>query len=173
MWRGHGSGGGGEGKGRGKGAGSGSGGEKGDGGRGGEGGGEGGGDGKVLISGRVSLWGDGDKGTTLGVKPMISRLLSMPRVSSSPDGYSIIPVHVWSHSYADVLTIATALEASGGVDVVLPSELISRLEENVWKATRCTCDTPAAGCHTPGCLEGHRGAAAPGALVDTYIHWGR
>ena len=120
------------------------------------------------------MWGDGDKGTTLGVKPMISRLLSMPRVSSSPDGYSIIPVHVWSHSYADVLSIATALEASGGVDVVLPSELISRLEENVWKATpRCTCDTPAAGCHTPGCLEGHRGAAAPGALVDTYIHWGR
>ena len=85
----------------------------------------------MLISGRVNLWGDGDKGTTLGVKPMISRLLSMPRVSSSPDGYSIIPVHVWSHSYADVLSIATALEASSGVDVVLPSELISRLEENV------------------------------------------
>ena len=164
MWRGHGSGGGGEGKGRGKGAGSGSGGEKGDGGRGGEGGGEGGGDGKVRIRGRVSLWGDGDKGTTLGVKPMISRLLSMPRVSSSPDGYSIIPVHVWSHSYADVLTIATALEASGGVDVVLPSELISRLEENVWKATpRCTCDTPAAGKagrNEYTCSDGDRGFCA-------------
>ena len=57
-----------------------------------------------------------------------------------------------------------ALEASGGVDVVLPSELISRLEENVWKATpRCTRDTLAAGKagrNEYTCSDGDRGFCA-------------
>ena len=71
----------------------------------------------------------------------------MPRDTASVDGYSIVPrVHVWSHTYADVLAVAKALQADGGIDVVLPSELVSRMETNVWSpAAACTCDTPDAG----------------------------
>ena len=75
---------------------------------------------------------------------MIDKLLAMPRAQGSADGYSIVPVHAWSHDYADVVKVASALQASGGVDVVLPSELMRRVSEHVWSVS-CTCDTPGKG----------------------------
>lgn len=99
--------------------------------------------GKLLVSGRVSLWGDGKSGTMLGVQPMIDKLSSMPRTPNTAEGYSVVPVNVWSHNYSDVVAVATALEAAG-VDVVLPSELLRRVEANVWSVS-CSCDTPGAG----------------------------
>lgn len=68
----------------------------------------------------------------------------MPRDPDSADGYSIVPVHAWTHTYADIVTVASALRASGGVDIVLPSELLRRVDERVWGAS-CKCDTPGAG----------------------------
>ena len=50
--------------------------------------------------------------------------------------YSIIPVHAWSHTYDDVVAVATALQAAGGFDVVLPSELIKRVKANVPTSAR-------------------------------------
>ena len=75
---------------------------------------------------------------------MIDKLLAMPRDPNVADGYSVVPVHAWSHDYADIVQVANALRASGGVDVVLPSELLRRVKEHVWDVS-CTCDTPGRG----------------------------
>ena len=109
---------------------------------------QGGASGKAaVLSGRRSLWGN-DTDTSspmLGVDAMIELLLSLPQNASSPDGYSLIPVMAWTHSYADVVTIADALAAAGGFDVVLPSELARRINENLGDSPTCTCSTPNAG----------------------------
>ena len=94
----------------------------------------------------------------LGVQPMIDKLSSMPRTPDTAEGYSIVPVNVWSHNYSDVVAVATALEAAG-VDVVLPSELLRRVEANVWSVS-CSCDTPgagAAGHNRYSCSDGTEG----------------
>ena len=94
----------------------------------------------------------------LGVQPMIDKLSSMPRTPDMAEGYSVVPVHVWSHNYSDVVAVATALEAAG-VDVVLPSELLRRVEANVWSVS-CSCDTPgagAAGHNRYSCSDGTQG----------------
>ena len=98
----------------------------------------------LALSGRVSLWGNDTSGTMLGVTALVDRLLAMPRAPTSADGYSIVPVHAWSHSYADIVSVAQALQDSGHVDVVLPSELLRRVNEQVWRVG-CECDTPSAG----------------------------
>ena len=116
----------------------------------------------LLVSGRVSLWGEGESGTMLGVQPLIDRLLAMPRTPEVADGYSLIPVHVWSHSLEDVAAVADALQASGGVDVVLPSELLHRIGERVWAAS-CACDSPGkgtAGHNRYSCSDGAHGYCA-------------
>ena len=107
---------------------------------------------KLVVSGRYSLWGNGTSGPMLGVQPLIDALKSMPRDASSADGYSVVPVHAWSHTYADVVAVAAALASDsdgdsddGVVEVVSPSELMRRVASNgVW-AVGCTCDTPGAG----------------------------
>jgi hypothetical protein len=101
----------------------------------------------AVLSGRRSLWGNGTDTSSpmLGVDAMIELLLSMPKNSSSPGGYSLIPVMAWTHSYADVVTIADALASAGGFDVVLPSELARRVNENLGELPTCTCSTPNAG----------------------------
>ena len=118
--------------------------------------------GKLVLSGRLSLWGNASSGSMLGVQPLIDALLALPRNPSSADGYSVVPVHAWSHSYADVATVAAALEASGGVDVVAPSELLRRVGRDAW-AVGCTCDTPgkgAAGHNGYTCSDGTRAFCA-------------
>merc|ERR1711920_208205 len=82
---------------------------------------------KPIVSGRVSLWGEGDTGLTVGVNGLIKILKTLPKDTSKTDGYSLIPVHAWSHSYSDVMTVVKALKEAGGFDVVLPSELLRRL----------------------------------------------
>ena len=87
--------------------------------------------GKLVVSGRYSLWGNATKGDMVGVEGMIANLKAMPKDPTSLDGYSLIPVHAWSHSYADVVALAQGLESAGGFDIVLPSELVKRIAQNV------------------------------------------
>lgn len=110
-------------------------------------------DDKPVISGRFTLWGNGTTGEMLGVPGMIAALTAMPRTPHLPEGYSLVPVHAWSHSYDDVVEVVRALRAHGGIDVVLPSELIRRVVANVNRSSDplCTCDQPGA-----GTLEGER-----------------
>lgn len=92
--------------------------------------------GKPVISGRYSLWGNSSTGQMLGVEAMIDILKKQVRDTSSPSGYSVIPVHAWSHSYEDVVNVAAGLQVAGGVDVVLPSELLRRFKANVKPGTQ-------------------------------------
>ena len=69
----------------------------------------------------------------------------MPKDPTSADGYSVVPLHAWSHSYSDLVQAAGALRAAGGIDIVLPSELLQRVADNVLTGATCACDTPGAG----------------------------
>eukprot|EP00927_Polykrikos_kofoidii_P078695 TRINITY_DN75507_c0_g1_i1.p1 TRINITY_DN75507_c0_g1~~TRINITY_DN75507_c0_g1_i1.p1 ORF type:complete len:553 (+),score=89.31 TRINITY_DN75507_c0_g1_i1:58-1716(+) len=83
--------------------------------------------GKAIVSGRYSLWGEESSGLMLGVNALVERLKKMPKDPTSSAGYSLIPVHAWTHSYSDVVEVVNKLKAAGGFDVVLPSELVRRL----------------------------------------------
>ena len=65
---------------------------------------------------------------------MIEKLRQVAQLNdpTSLDSYSFIPVHAWSHSYADVLAVVNAL-ASDQFEIVLPSEMLRRIETLVQK----------------------------------------
>eukprot|EP00929_Paragymnodinium_shiwhaense_P080079 TRINITY_DN41747_c0_g1_i1.p1 TRINITY_DN41747_c0_g1~~TRINITY_DN41747_c0_g1_i1.p1 ORF type:complete len:583 (+),score=77.00 TRINITY_DN41747_c0_g1_i1:137-1885(+) len=101
--------------------------------------------GKPVVSGRYSLWGEAASGLMLGVDALVKALATLPKDPASVSGYSIIPVHAWSHTYADVARVAAGLKEAGGFEVVLPSELLRRVGS---LGRICHCD--------------HVGASAPG-----------
>jgi len=92
---------------------------------------------KPIIGARLSLWGEGKTGTMLGVKPMVTELSAqlltgkISRSSTSANGYSLIPVHAWSHNVTDVRAVAEALEATGFFEIVTPSTLLANVRGNV------------------------------------------
>eukprot|EP00451_Oxyrrhis_marina_P008852 CAMPEP_0204308260 /NCGR_PEP_ID=MMETSP0469-20131031/400_1 /ASSEMBLY_ACC=CAM_ASM_000384 /TAXON_ID=2969 /ORGANISM="Oxyrrhis marina" /LENGTH=541 /DNA_ID=CAMNT_0051287715 /DNA_START=20 /DNA_END=1645 /DNA_ORIENTATION=+ len=86
---------------------------------------------KPVVSGRYGLWGDGTSGRMLGVDALIATLAEQAKTPDSADGYSVVPVHAWSHSYADVVAVVEGLKKHEGVEVVKPSELIARIKANV------------------------------------------
>lgn len=94
---------------------------------------------KPVISDRYSLWGEASGGYQCGVLPLIAKLLSLPKDSSSLDGYSVISVHAWTHGYDDIMAVVDGLKSAGGFDVVLPSELVRRVSSLISNAT-CHCD---------------------------------
>mmetsp|Transcript_19783 Transcript_19783/g.41301 ORF Transcript_19783/g.41301 Transcript_19783/m.41301 type:complete len:536 (+) Transcript_19783:40-1647(+) len=81
--------------------------------------------GKPVIGGRFNLWTPG----FYDVDSLVQALKDLPNLtdSSTSDGYSVIPVHAWSHNVTDVVRAAAMLEEDGRFDVVLPSELVQRL----------------------------------------------
>eukprot|EP01044_Picomonas_judraskeda_P012838 COSAG03_NODE_1880_length_3396_cov_33.248408_5_plen_145_part_00 len=92
---------------------------------------------KPVIGGRASLWGEGTSGSMLGVTPLIKlmeRLLMEQKINTdatSADGYSLFPVHAWSHNVTDVVTVSERLEATGFFETVTPSELLQAVAQNV------------------------------------------
>ena len=61
----------------------------------------------------------------------------MPADPSSPDGYSLIPVHVWTNTVADAATVARELNAKQGrYDVVSPREFVDRIVRNLHPSVR-------------------------------------
>lgn len=84
---------------------------------------------KTVVSPRFALWDNSTdpNSTMLGVQGLIDKLKTMPKTPETVQGYSLIDVHAWSHTYDDVLAVATALKAAGGFDVVMPSELLKRV----------------------------------------------
>ena len=91
---------------------------------------------KPVIGGRVSLWGNSTSGTMLGVNSVIKRLktlLQNKEINSNIDdvnGYSLIPVNVWSHSVDDVMTVANALIQTGNFEIITPTELLNDVKTN-------------------------------------------
>ena len=86
--------------------------------------------GKPIVGARVSLWGNSTSGTMLGVGAMVERFKKLYRSRTingkrnSTDGYSLVPVNVWSHSVADVVAVAQGLEKMGNFEIVTPSGLL-------------------------------------------------
>ena len=105
--------------------------------------------GKPIVSGRYSLWGESPAtgpDDMLGVDGLVERLKKLPKSRVMKEGYSLIPVHAWSHSYDDVVVVAEKLAAAGGFEVVLPSELLGMVRRNVGNGDNvgehCSCDQP-------------------------------
>lgn len=92
--------------------------------------------GKPVIGGRFNLWGDGSSPagpTFCNNTLLVQRLLAMPRDPTRAEGYSLVPLHAWSHSVADALFVQQALEAAapGAFEVVTPTELVARVVANL------------------------------------------
>jgi len=84
---------------------------------------------KPVIGGRFSLWSP----DFYNVTTLVAALAALPNLTDSTrsDGYSLIPVHAWSHTLSDVLEAAALLEKDGRFDVVMPGELVRRVAGNV------------------------------------------
>lgn len=91
--------------------------------------------GKPIITARFSLWGEGTNATSspmLGNDAMIAALKEQVKDVTSVDGYSLIPVHAWTHTTADVAYIIEELKSQDpNVKVVTPTVFLSRFTENV------------------------------------------
>ena len=67
--------------------------------------------GKPVIGARYSLWGENSRNSDmLGVDGLVNALEKLPKDSSSINGYSLIPVHVWSHAYSDAVDVVNQLK---------------------------------------------------------------
>lgn len=92
---------------------------------------------KPVVGGRISLWGDAKTGSMLDVTPLarhLETLLFSGKINveqDSSDGYSLIPVHAWSHNVTDVVQLAGLLEASGNFEIISPTELLRAVAKNV------------------------------------------
>lgn len=63
---------------------------------------------------------------------LAATLAAQPADPTSPGGYSLVAVHVWSHTVADVVEVVSKLAALGAnVEVVAPSKLVQRVASNV------------------------------------------
>lgn len=80
--------------------------------------------GKPIIGGRFEL-----RDGAFSPESLASNLNGMPRNPNSPDGYSLIPVHVWSESVNAIKTCASLLD--NHVRVVAPDEFIALIKNNL------------------------------------------
>ena len=88
---------------------------------------------KPVIGGRISLWGNASSGTMLGVNPMIEYFKMQLKKgiintnASDVNGYSLVPVNVWSHTVDDVVKVAKALEQTGNFEIITPTTLLDEV----------------------------------------------
>eukprot|EP00762_Andalucia_godoyi_P008417 ANDGO_04643.mRNA.1 hypothetical protein CAOG_03194 len=81
--------------------------------------------GKPVVGGRYNLWAGFET-----PKSLAQKLNSASTRTDTSDGYSLIPVHVWSMTVADVVACIQLLDSSR-VQVVSPSELIDLIASNI------------------------------------------
>jgi hypothetical protein len=79
---------------------------------------------KPVIYGRYNLWDGFETSTSLAQK-----LNAASKNIYSPEGYSLIPVHVWSRNVTDVLNCTNLLNSN--VRVVAPDEFVSLISKNL------------------------------------------
>jgi GxGYxYP putative glycoside hydrolase C-terminal domain/GxGYxYP third domain/GxGYxYP_N 1st domain len=80
--------------------------------------------GKPIIGGRYNLW----KGFNTP-QQLASKLNALPTDPTQTSSYSLIPVHVWSMSVADVLECISLLDSH--VHVVTPDQFVAQIQSNV------------------------------------------
>lgn len=79
---------------------------------------------KPVIGGRFSMWGDKDSPQTVAQK-----INASIKNQYQPEGYSLVPVHVWSHSVEDVKKCIDMLD--GDVRVVAPDDFVKLIKKNL------------------------------------------
>ena len=93
--------------------------------------------GKPVIGGRFNLWGNGSDPagpTFFNVSGLAAALVAQARDPGSAAGYSLVPLHAWSHTVADaaeVMRLVRAALPGGGVEAVTPDEFVARIVANV------------------------------------------
>jgi hypothetical protein len=104
--------------------------------------------GKPVVSAAMQLWGPGGHAST-PAKPsrnspdaVAARLNRAPRDPYSENGYSLVVVHVWTHTVADVAALAARLDPD--VEVVAPDEFFRRVQANLAPKTKTAAAAPAA-----------------------------
>jgi hypothetical protein len=98
----------------------------------------GGGPPKPVLGGRMNLWSGvgpepwGGKPGFENVSSLVAKLKNeslCPKDSTDPNGYSIIPVHVWTHTVADVAAVVAAL--GPGYSIVTPDDYLALVNHNL------------------------------------------
>ncbi len=79
---------------------------------------------KPVIGGRFAIWGDKDSPQTVAQK-----INECVKNQYQPEGYSLIPVHVWTNSVEDVKKCIGMLDAD--VRVVAPDDFVKLIKENL------------------------------------------
>ena len=79
---------------------------------------------KPIIGGRFSLWGDKETPVSLAQK-----INGSVKNQFQPEGYSLIPVHVWSNTVEDVKKCINMLD--GDVRVVAPDDFVKLIKKNL------------------------------------------
>jgi len=80
--------------------------------------------GKPVIGGRRNLWEGFETPSSLA-----SYINSLPTDPNSKNGYSLIPVHVWTRTVEDVVNCAN--ELNNNVRVVAPDEFVQLIQQNL------------------------------------------
>ena len=91
--------------------------------------------GKPVIGGRYNLWGSGMPPDPVSpnfynVSGLIDALVRLSSTdSTSSDGYSLIPLHAWSHTVSDARAVMEGVQAQapGKFEFVAPDELVARV----------------------------------------------
>jgi hypothetical protein len=88
---------------------------------------------KPSIGGRFTLWGNSDDGSAETRNRVCQNLANTLNTQStniySANGYSLIPVHIWTMNPSDVLNVINKLNAN--VRVVSPDEFVWLVRKNV------------------------------------------
>jgi len=82
-------------------------------------------DGKPIITARYNLW----TGTFENPQSLAAKLNASSTDITSPDGYSLVAVHVWTNSVGDVVNCVNLL--NNNIRVVPPDEFAALIEKNV------------------------------------------
>ncbi len=80
--------------------------------------------GKPVITGRYKLWDGFDTPSSIATK-----LNNLSTDINSADGYSLIPVHIWSNGVDEIVECAELLDEN--VRVVTPDEFVALIKQNV------------------------------------------
>lgn len=89
--------------------------------------------GKPVVSAAAQLWGGAKNSSPDAI---VARLNKAARDSHSTRGYSLVVVHAWTHTAADVVALARRLDS--GVEVVAPDEFFQRIRANLAPAPEGT-----------------------------------
>lgn len=82
--------------------------------------------GKPVVSAAAQLWGGARNSSSDAI---VARLNQAARNSHSTRGYSLVVVHAWTHTVADVVALTQRLDPA--VEVVAPDEFFQRIRANL------------------------------------------